>query len=198
MKKEYVIGIVAVTIIIILAVLTAIFYNYKNFTSDLKQKEEAKLAERQLQDSNEEYTLQMTSTSTLEEKTSPTAIMIFKTKYEKCNHVTIDRKEIPEKLVNKTEKEIKEVYKDWNLEEFSPNQITFYQEKSGMCEEHYVLRDNNGYLTIYTVDAEGNEKLKEITQVITSYLPETDLMKLKEGIRVNGQEELNSAIEDYE
>lgn len=198
MKKEYVIGIVVVTIIIILGVLTAIFYHYKNFTSDLKQKEEAKLAERQLQDSNEEYTLQMTSTSTLEEKTSPTAIMIFKIKYEKCNHVTIDREEIPEKLVNKTEKEIKEVYRDWDLEEFSPNQIIFYQEKSGMCDEHYVLRDTNGYLTIYTVDAEGNEKLKEITQVITSYLPETDLMELKEGIRVNGQEELNSAIEDYE
>lgn len=42
------------------------------------------------------------------------------------------------------------------------------------------------------------ETLKEMTHIVTSYLPETDLAKLKEGIQVVGKEELNSTIEDYE
>ena len=61
-----------------------------------------------------------------------------------------------------------------------------------------MLREKNGYLAIYTIDLFGNETLKEMTQIVTSYLPETDIMRLKEGIQVNGKEELNATLEDYE
>lgn len=198
MKKEYIIGIIAIAIIIIFSIFAIVFYSNKNSTSDLETKTKSELAETQLEEKAQTYNAEMISTSVTQEKTSPMAIFIFKTKYNGCNHTLIDRLEIPKECVNKTEEEIKEEYSDWKIEQFSSNEIIFYQEKSGICGEHYVLRDKDGYLAIYTVDSYENETLKEMTQIVTSYLPETDVIRLKEGIKVNGKEELNATLEDYE
>ena len=89
-------------------------------------------------------------------------------------------------------------YKEWKIKEFTNTMVTFYQEKDEICDEHYVIKDNDGYVSIYKVDSLGNETLKEKTEIVTTYLPDTDKNRLKEGIKVNGQEELNATIEDYE
>lgn len=198
MKKSYIIGIIVTAILAITTALIIVFYNTKNSKSDLKTQTETQLAEKQIQNQNQEYNLQMISTLASEEKASPMALLIFKTKYNSCGHIITNRVEIPKELVNKTEDEIKKQYEDWIIEEFTANQITFYKEKDGICNEHYMLREKNGYLAIYTIDLFGNETLKEMTQIVTSYLPETDIMRLKEGIQVNGKEELNATLEDYE
>lgn len=198
MKKSYIIGIIVTVILAITTALIIVFYNTKNSKSDLKTQTETQLAEKQIQNQNQEYNLQMISTLASEEKASPMALLIFKTKYNSCGHIITNRVEIPKELVNKTEDEIKKQYEDWIIEEFTANQITFYKEKDGICNEHYMLREKNGYLAIYTIDLFGNETLKEMTQIVTSYLPETDIMRLKEGIQVNGKEELNATLEDYE
>ena len=65
-------------------------------------------------------------------------------------------------------------------------------------EEHYVIRDCNGYVYVYLINKEGKEELRKITEIVTAYLPETDRIALKEGIRVIGKERLNSTLEDYE
>lgn len=198
MKKSYIIGIIVTVILAITTAVIIVFYNTKNSKSDLKTQTETQLAEKQIQNQNQEYNLQMISTLASEEKASPMALLIFKTKYNSCGHIITNRVEIPKELVNKTEDEIKKKYEDWIIEEFTANQITFYKEKDGICNEHYMLREKNGYLAIYTIDLFGNETLKEMTQIVTSYLPETDIMRLKEGIQVNGKEELNATLEDYE
>ena len=77
-------------------------------------------------------------------------------------------------------------------------QVTFYTEKTGICDEHYIVKENNGYVAIYTENSFGKETLKETTEIVTSYLPETDLVRLREGIKVIGKENLNAIIEDYE
>ena len=199
MKKEYIIGIIATIIIVLLSIFAIIFYINKNYTSDLETETKTKLAERMLEENKEEsYNVDMVSTSSTQEKTSPMAIFIFKTKYNDCNHTIVNRLEIPKEFVNKTEEEIKKEYNDWKVEQFSSNEVVFFCEKSGICEEHYILRDKDGYLAIYTVDSYGNETLKNMTQIVTAYLPETDIMRLKEGIKVVGKEELNATLEDYE
>lgn len=198
MKKSYIIGIIVTVILAITTALIIVFYNTKNSKSDLKTQTETQLAEKQIQNQNQEYNLQIISTLASEEKASPMAMLIFKTKYNSCGHIITNRAEIPKELVNKTEDEIKKQYEDWKIDEFTANQITFYQEKDGICNEHYMLREKNGYLAIYTIDLFGNETLKEMTQIVTRYLPETDIMRLKEGVQVNGKEELNATLEDYE
>ena len=71
-------------------------------------------------------------------------------------------------------------------------------KKEGICDEHYLLKENNGYIAIYRKDNEGKEKLKETTQIVTTYLPETDRQSLKNGIEIIGKENLSLTLEDYE
>ena len=65
-------------------------------------------------------------------------------------------------------------------------------------KKKYIVKENNGYVAIYTEDSLGKEILKETTEIVTAYLPETDLVRLREGIKVIGKENLNAIIEDYE
>ena len=197
MRKKYTL---IITIIILLSTIIALFIllNNKNNASNLETRTERKLAEESLQGENRNHNMQIILTSSIEEKTSPNTKLIFKTKYKACNHVTIEKGEIEEKLINKTEVEIANQYKDWKIESFSPNEIIFYKEKDGICNEHYILKEKDGYIAIYNIDEEGNENLEEITQIVTSYLPKEDEINLIEGIKVEGRQQLNATLEDYE
>ena len=61
-----------------------------------------------------------------------------------------------------------------------------------------MIREKDGYIAIYQIGEDGTETLKEMTGIVTNYLPETDILRLEEGIKVVGKEELNATIEDYE
>ena len=138
------------------------------------------------------------ATSYTEEKVSPNATLIIKKHYKECGHTTKDYAEIPEELVNRTRKQVEQTYSDWEIRGFSPNEIVILKEVGGICNEHYVLREKDGKVVIYTQDANGKESINEITEISTEYLTEDDKAKLKEGIKATGKEELNSLIEDYE
>lgn len=191
MKKSYIIGIMVTEILAIVAGIIVIFFTNKN-TKVNKTEQIAKKNE------NASVNIEVISTAASEEKTSPSTVFVFNTKYNSCGHENSRTIEIPEELVNKTEDEIKEKYKDYNIEKFTSNEVIFEKNVDEICDEHYMLREKDGYLAIYTIDLFGKETLKEMTHIVTSYLPETDLAKLKEGIQVVGKEELNSTIEDYE
>ena len=53
-------------------------------------------------------------------------------------------------------------------------------------------------VTIYQVLEDGIEQELETTGITTEYLPDTDKINMKNGIQVNGKQELNQLIEDFE
>ena len=193
MRKNYMWIILGICAIVVLGVIVGIFIS-KNITKE-EQKVETKLVstEQNLQNS-----IEIISTSYAEVKASPNCLFEFKTYYKGCKHTTAKRENIPEELVNKTEIEMQDKYKDYKIENFTANNIVFYQEKEGICNEHYVLKENNGYIAIYKVDNAGKETLKETTQIVTTYLPEADRQSLKNGIEIIGKENLSLTLEDYE
>ena len=137
-------------------------------------------------------------TSIVEEKVSPNANLIIKKHYKECGHTTKDYAEIPAELINLKENEVKEKLSDWELKGFSANEVVILKEVTGICNEHFVLREKDGVIAIYTEDAEGNETLHELTEISTEYLTEQDREELQKGIKAIGKEALNSAIEDFE
>lgn len=195
MRKNYIIIFIAILVIIV-GIIVGIFISNVNKSSNLERPSETKLAQENNEDLKNE--IQIITTSNTEVKTSPNTLFIFQTYYKGCEHTMINRIEIPKECVNQTEEELQEKYKDWGIQEFTAAQVTFTQEKDGICDEHYIIRENNGYVAIYTIDSFGKETLKETTEIVTAYLPETDKLRLKEGIKVEGQENLNATIEDYE
>ena len=138
------------------------------------------------------------TTSTSQEKVSPNATLVIKKHYSKCGHTTKEYAEIPEEFVNMDEEEIKKEFHDWELKGFSPDEIVILKEVSGICDEHFILRQKDGFIAVYTEKDSGKEELKQTTDISVSYLTEQDRKNLESGIVAIGKEELNSALEDFE
>lgn len=147
---------------------------------------------------NGEEIEELEEASSREEKISPNASFILKMTYTDCGHTVKDFVELPKELVNMTEAELKEKYSDFQVESFSPLEIVLVKKEKGICNEHYLLKEKNKQISIYNLDKEGKETLLEDTGVSTEYLPETDALAIKNGIKLYGKESLNSALEDYE
>ena len=136
--------------------------------------------------------------SVQEIKISPNAVLLIKKHYKECGHITKEYVKIPDDLVNKTKEEVQESYKDWEIEHLSEKDVIIIRDFEGICNEHYLIKEKEGNIAIYYLDLADKENLLEITNISTEYLPEEDLEALRQGIRVNGREELNAMIEDYE
>ncbi len=197
MKKWAVI--IGCIIIVILAIFIGVFLyksndNNENTTNNLNITN--KIVKNEL---NNNVTNDITiKTNTNEEKISPSATLTLKKQYTECGHVIKEYKEIPENLVNLTKEELQEKYKEWEIENFTPLDVTLIKQEEGFCGEHYVLRQKEGVIAVYKIDEEGAENLEEMTGISVEYLTENDKMEIEEGIEVYGKEELNSVLENYE
>ena len=138
-------------------------------------------------------------TSSMENtKISPNAIIIEKTYYKSCDHLLKEVVDIPDDLVNKTEEDVKNAYTGWQIEGFSPTEIVVYKEMPGMCGEHYLVKEHNGVIGIYTLDEYGQAEFKEDTEILTQYLPGEDLAELTEGVTLVGEASLYNFLENFE
>lgn len=131
-------------------------------------------------------------------KISPNASLIKKTEYRDCGHTKVEVEYVPEEVVNFNETEFRKKYDEWEVESFKNNEIKLYKVEIGSCGEHFLIKDNNGYVSIFNIDENGNEILVENTNIATEYLPEADYHNVKKGIEVVGMQELNSKLEDFE
>lgn len=133
-----------------------------------------------------------------EEKTSPNCIIKLKVYYKICEHLIETRKNIEETEVNLTEEELEQRFPDWEIQRFVPNEIVLYKEMDEFCNEHFLLKEEEGYITIYKLDKKNNEKFFQTTEIPTDYLAEEDLEKIRNGIKVYTEKELNKTLEDFE
>lgn len=195
MRKEYIISIIGIIIAIVLIIIGITIVNQSN--EELNVVNEITYNNITTQNTIN-ANIELVTTNSSEEKTSPNCVLIFKTYYKKCEHITVKNKEIPEELVNKTREEVEEFYSDWKVVTYNDLQILLYKEEEGICNEHYIIKEKDGYIAIYTINENNKETLQEMTQILTAYLPEEDLIRLKEGIQIQGKENLNQALEDYE
>ena len=205
MKKTFTI------ICIILIILTGIIFgiiifNRKDKTETNKGIEEAqetqKISKEITDECVDEYVelsqVQEVEATSSEEKISPNCKLILKRYYKECEHLINEYIDVPESLVNKTRKEFEEQYKNWEIDKFTSTEIIIYREFESNCGQHYVLRNNEGKISIYKIDDNNEEKLLENTEISVEYLTEKDKVEIQNGIRVNGKEELNKRLEDFE
>lgn len=194
MKKWFIIGLVGTVLFAVIVTIAVQIVIEENTQKQIYQQK------AQIEEKEEDITVnEVEMTSTIgEDQISPNAVIYFKTYYTECKHTTTETIDIPQELVNKTREEVAEKYKDWDIGEFTNQEITLYCEVEGICPEHYIIREKDGYIAIYQIGENGKETLKEMTGIVINYLPETDVLRLQEGIKVVGKEELNATIEDYE
>lgn len=131
-------------------------------------------------------------------KVSPNAKLITNIYYEECGHTVKRTNTIENKYINLTEEELAEEYDDWEIKKFTPEEIIIQKEEKGICNEHYIVKEKDGYIAVYSLDNEEEETIDFITEISVQFLPLTDSEKLKTGIRVYGKDNLNSLLEDFE
>ena len=181
----------------ILLTVVTIALVYENVKYD--KLEEAKVTDECIYEENtieeEENNIKVSSAET---KLSPNAELVIKKYYKDCGHTTKEIKTIPNDMVNRNQEEIEKIYTDYKLESFSNDMVVLYKEEEGQCNEHYIIKDEDSNIMIYKILSNGNEEIYQNTGISTEYLPETDKISLKNGLKVYGREKLNSIIEDFE
>ena len=202
MKKVWIIGLIIA--IIIIGIILGIFI-YSNNANNNKQNSIVEneiniVSEKVTDECTEEYqnSEKEIETDSQEEKISPNCLLTLKKYYEECNHTINEYVDIPQDLVNGTEEDLKNEYPYWQVEKYSSNDIILYKEFNSNCGQHFVLREDNGKITVYKINENNEEEVYENTEISVEYLSETDKIKISEGIRVNGIEELNQLLEDFE
>lgn len=188
-------------VVVIIAIITAVII-YEPREDEISEEITTKIAEQNIVDEcteeYEEMKNEILETNAEEEKISPNCSITLSKFYNKCGHETSQYLEIPEELVNKTKEELQEKYAGWNIEKFSDTEIILSKDEEGVCGEHYIVRDNNGKVTIYQILEDSSEKEYEVTDISTEYLTDTDKSNMEKGIEVNGKQNLNQLIEDFE
>ena len=137
-------------------------------------------------------------TNVKEVRISPNAFITFKETYEGCGHTKVDFVEVPQDFVNLSEDELKDKYSDWNIEKFTDTDIVLSKEFKGSCDQHFIVKDVDGVVTVFKIKEDGTEEEYQITDIATEYLTDTDKIEMEKGISVNGKQNLNQLIEDYE
>ena len=200
MKKTIII--ILSIIIVTIAIITAVIIYNSNNKGHINNNEAIKIADEEIlddcTDEYEEMQIEMLEANSNEEKISPNCFMTLKVTYKKCGHQRSKYIKVPDELVNKTEKELQEKYQEWNIQSFSDTEIILTKEEEGECGEHYLVQDKDGNVVIYQILEDGTKKEYEKTDIWTEYLSDSDKKQLQEGIKINGRQELNQLIEDFE
>ena len=188
-------GIIA---LLLIGIAASVYVYNQNKTQDSNMLQGKDLASEEQQDTSKEN--ELVSTVALEEKISPDCKIIHKQYFKDCDHLIKTEKEVDAEYINLTKQEFVEKYlgEDWKLEKFSSDEIILYQEKEGYCNEHYLVKEHNGVLGIYTLDENRQAIFQEDTEIQTMYLPEVDIEKFKQGVEVIGEPELRTLLEDFE
>ncbi len=202
MKKIWMIIPIILVILIGIVVGRLIYNNNGKLANknNIIQNEINIVSEKVTDDCIEEYqeVQEEIATNSQEEKISPNCLLILKKYYDECNHTINEYVDVPQDLVNGTEEDLKKEYPYWQIEKYSNNEIILYKEFNSNCGQHFVLREDEGKITVYKINENNEEEIYEKTEISVEYLSETDKSKISEGIKVNGIEELNQLLEDFE
>lgn len=190
--------IIAIIVIIGAIIIGVQIYKQNKEQEDIITKVSDEKIEDDCTDEYQEIQEEMLQANSTEEKISPNCFITMKKTYNKCGHTTSEYIAIPKELVNKTKEDLEEKYAGWTIDKFSDTQIVISKKEEGECGEHYIVKDKEGKVVIYKLLEDGTENEYEVTDISTEYITDTDKINMKNGIKVNGKQELNQLIEDFE
>ena len=167
MKKVFII--VLATFVMVFAIVVGNYiYNLKwnkKEKSSIEKVSEAEIFD-ECTDEYETIKNETIVTDTNDEKISPNASIVFKRYYSGCGHEMSSYVEVTEDLVNKTREEIKEKYKDWEIEKFSSSEIVLNKNENGNCGEHFVVREEGGRIIIFQIKDDTKEEIYEVAKKV--------------------------------
>ncbi len=132
-------------------------------------------------------------------KTEGNWILTLERTYTICKHTITDEMPMGTRYVGKTSEELSLAYPLWQLVEFTPEKVMFTVDIDGYCPEHYVIKEEDGYLVVYRPEKETGA-LYPVEKTGISYDRLTPDMqdKVDIGLAVDTIEDVEYLMEDWE
>lgn len=133
---------------------------------------------------------------------TPSTIIEERVHYKVCDDIPTLEKKASDEFVNMTREELVN-YLESNTPEvrlvsFSNERIVLWSEKDQLCTKHFVVGEEDGKIAIFKIDEDGERVLDKVfPEYPINLLQPIDQEKLREGIRVNNEEDLSDIIENY-
>ena len=131
------------------------------------------------------------------ERIVPSTLMVYEYVYKDGGIQETTQDNSPYFLLDKTEEEISDMFSDWEIVSFTSEKVVLrktLEEKSG---QYYILGIQDGCIAVFYSEPVNGSKLKEVTSTPVSALSAEEQIRLREGINVDGKEELMRLLEDY-
>ena len=61
-----------------------------------------------------------------------------------------------------------------------------------------MVKEDDGYVAVYNINNDGQEIIRDKTDISTKYLPQDDQDLLQNGIKANSASELDQILADFE
>ena len=196
MRKDISITLIILAIIIIISIITILVFNLNNKNKISMVNNEINVTTNNVENIINEVVTKVSAANEI--KISPNAQITYFKLYKDCGHVVKTKEKVSENMVNLNKSEMENLYSDWQINKFTNNEIELYKEYEGNCNEHYLVKEENEFITIYNIENSGELSLKEQTEISTKYLSTSDVKELKDGVKLYGKENLNAYIENFE
>ena len=130
---------IIITVLLTIAIILTIYFVFNREQEIEEESENNTYVSELIEDEcTEEYeqSIKATTVVSTEEKLTANAILILKKYYQNCEHTINEYAELPQELVNMTEKEVQSEYPDWEVIGFEKGKLTLYKEFDDVCGEH--------------------------------------------------------------
>lgn len=123
--------------------------------------------------------------------------MVYQYYYTKDQMTKEQKEPAQDYLIGLDRKQLESIFQGWQLVYFSPEKVILRCSVEGSSTESYILGISNGYLAVFC-ERDGKQiTLTEKTDIPIDILPAAEQQQLREGIRVNGEENLAKLLSDY-
>lgn len=186
------------TIIIVIVCFFSIYFGYYLFSpddyGDTKNENDMVTNKILLEDETLKYEYEEQEEQ-LQEKITPNTTIQYIYKNNGILTKTTAQK-ADNALVNLTEDELINILEDADITEFSSDLVVIESNKFDNAK-HFIVGDNNGYVSIFNCDSNNNITLYTQTNIPVKTLPKEDIKMLNKGIEAKDSKELMKIIEDY-
>ncbi len=128
----------------------------------------------------------------------PSTKIVYDYYYEEDGCVESTSEYAPHFLIGMKENELKNIFSDWQVKNFSKEKVVMQKNISGLSYQHYVIGIKDGYVAVFYQNQVNGTNLKEITNTPVSSLTADDRKRLEEGIKISGEDKLIAILQDYE
>jgi len=124
-----------------------------------------------------------------EVKLKPGAKMIYVTFYSGCGHEIRQEEPMDDRFSGFRRQQLEKEIKDWKIESFTPDEVILKKQVDGLCDEHYYIGLNDGYVTLFRGLPGAQSEILEKTDILADTLREEDRAMLEKGIIIKSREE---------